>query len=218
MTPHEELYRMQRKLYKRNQEIINHSILVKEPDFELYEKRYKRKVAKYDSIVSQQEMIRAIMKADIVYIGDYHTCNQSQRSFLRILKAIIQKTSDFAIGLELIHQKYQSVLDKYLKGRLKDDTFLKKIGFHQHWVFDLWDNFQPIFDFARFHKIPMVALDAAKHSASLKKRDQAAGERIAEFVVNHPGKKLFVFIGDLHLAPGHLPAEVDEALQRFGAK
>lgn len=215
ITPHEELYRMQRKLYLRNKEIIDHSILVKEPDFDRYEKRYQRKVAGFEKISSDAELMRAVMKADIIYVGDYHTCNQSQRSFLRILRAIIKKTDNFMIGLELIHEANQPILDKFMKGHFKESLFLKRVGFHQQWIFDLWDNFKPIFDFAKYHKIPVKALDAAKLDAPLKDRDETTGKLIAKYMIENPGRKMFVFIGDLHLAPEHLPKEVEGALKGY---
>lgn len=213
--PHEELYRMQRKLYLRNKEIIDHSILVKEPDFDRYESRYQRKVSKFQSLSNHREMLKAIAGADVVYVGDYHTSKQSQRSFLRILKAIIKDNKNIMIGMELIHSFNQGILDDYLCGKIANGHFLKKIGFHQHWIFDLWDNFKPIFDFARYHDVPVFALDAAKPNASLKKRDEKTGELIVDYIDKYPNKKMFVFIGDLHLAPQHLPAEVDKAYKKL---
>lgn len=212
LAPHEELYRMQRQLYLRNKEIIESSILVKEPGFKAYEARYRRKVAKYERISSDDEMLSAIMDADIIYVGDYHTCKQSQRSFLRILKAVIKKRKKIAIGLELIHRSNQTALDKFMGGYLSEKAFLKKIGFHQHWIFDLWENFKPIFDFAAYHRVPVIALDAARRNAGLKERDEAAGRLIADYALENPGRKIFVLIGDLHLAPEHLPFEVEMAV------
>ena len=185
-NPHEELYNMQRRLYLRNKEIIDNSILVKELDFESYEKRYRRKVAKYDSIATDDDMMKEVSKADIIYVGDYHTCNQSQRSFLRILKKVVKKKKNIALGLELIHEVNQPILDKYMEEKISEKVFLKRAGFHQHWIFDLWDNFRPIFDFAKYHDLEVIALDAAKLDAPLKDRDEAAGEAIAKWVIENP--------------------------------
>lgn len=207
-----ELYQMQRKLYLRNKAVIDHSVLIKEPEFDRYLAKYKRKVASYQSVSSQNDMLSSIMKSDIIYVGDYHTCNQSQRSFLRILKAVIKKTKNFAIGMELIHSDNQKDLDRFLRGTLSEKTFLDRIGFHQQWVFDLWSNFKPIFDFAKYHQIPMFAIDAAGIDSPLNVRDETSGDLVAEYHAKNPAKKLFVFIGDLHIAPCHLPAEVDRAL------
>lgn len=102
-----------------------------------------------------------------------------------------------------------------MAGRMSDETFLEKIGFEQHWIFDLWPNFKPLFDFAKYHNIPIYALDAAPLDSSLKERDEATGRLVASRFARDPRKKIFVFIGDLHLAPQHLPAEVERVWKKL---
>lgn len=163
-------------------------------------------------------MIEAILKSDIIYIGDYHTCNQSQRSFLRILKSLILKDRNFVIGLELIHSKHQKIIDQFLSGRISDETFNRKIRLREHWVFDLWSNFKPIFDFSKYHNIKVFGIDAEQEGASLKERDGATAKILKRILKGNPGKRLLVFIGDLHIAPAHLPKEVNEIFKKDGIK
>lgn len=210
-----ELLKVQKRLYNINRRIIEASIEVKDPDFIQYERHYKKHIAEYRAIVSHDEMLKKVEKASLVYVGDYHTSNQSQRSFLRILKALIRDTSNFAIGMELIHTRYQHLLDAYMKGNLTEETFLKKISLKQHWVFDLWPNFKPLFDFAKYHGIKIYAIDAAGQDATLRERDKATGKLVAQLLLKHPERKLFVMIGDLHLAPKHLPKEVEKSLKNL---
>lgn len=212
LSPRAELLAIQKKLWRSNKDVIEHSILVKEPDFGAYEAAYQKAVEKYLRIADQDEMIRACGQADIIYVGDYHTCNQSQRSFLRILKAVIKKDRDFAIGLELIHERHQSVLDSFLGGRIGEEVFLKKIKLKEHWIFDLWENFKPLFDFCKYHRIPLFAIDKAPEGSSVRERDRATAALVAGYMKKNPGRKVYVFIGDLHIAPGHLPADTDRAL------
>ena len=216
LSPREELLSIQRSLFRRNQRLINESILVKEPDFKRYEATYKRHVQKYRSIATADEMLQACDRADIIYVGDYHTCNQSQRSFLRILKEQVKHKSNFVIGLELLHKRHQKILDTFLKGKLSEASFLRKVQLKEHWVFDLWESFKPLFDFAKYHDIPLFALDAAPKGSQIRARDQASAKLIAELAAAHPDKKIFVFIGDLHIAPPHLPLEVKKILKKKG--
>lgn len=215
-SPRSELLAIQKKLYRRNKDLIKNSILVKEPGFGRYEAAYNRVVAGYKRVATQDEMVEAVLSADIIYVGDYHTCNQSQRSFLRILKAVVQKHPDFMIGLELIHKRHQGIIDRYLCGRLTDDTFLKKIGLKEHWVFDLWGNFKLIFDFSKYHGIPIYGIDAAAEGASIQERDLESAKLIARIAERNPNRRLFVFIGDLHIALPHLPRDVKKILKRKG--
>lgn len=213
-TPRQELLAIQKKLWKWNKDIIDHSVLVKEPGFDAYEKAYKRAVKDYARISGKDEMMSQILQSDIIYVGDYHTCNQSQRSFLRILKEAIKEDPSFMIGLELLHKKHQGVLDKYLTGRIGKEAFLSRIKLQEHWVFDLWDNFRPVFDFCQYHGIELFAIDAAKMNSNVSARDKASAKLIADIVRDHPGRRLFVFIGDLHISPTHLPRDVRDELKR----
>ncbi len=216
LSPRAELLAIQKKLWKRNQELIEHSILVKEAGFDRYEATYRRAVKNYTKLSDQDEMIRAVLDADIIYVGDYHTCNQSQRSFLRILKAVVGRDPNIMVGLELLHAKHQKVIDRYLSGKMGEKTFLDRIKLKEHWIFDLWDNFKPLFDFCAYHEIPMYAIEAAPQGANLATRDSATAKVLAKAVKQHPDRRLFVFIGDLHIAPKHLPADVAAELKREG--
>lgn len=216
LTPRQELLRLEQRLYRRNQELIERSVLVREPGFRRYEARYRRKVARYQRPATQQEMLDAVRAADLVYVGDYHTCHQSQRSFLRILKAVVEGTPKMVLCLELLHRRAQPVVDAFLSGQLSEDAFVQKVGLRRRWIFDLWSNFKPLFDFARYHRVPIVGIDTAPAGASLHARDVAAGRRLAGIARRYPGHTLFVLIGDLHLAPQHLPAETARALTAAG--
>lgn len=216
LSPREELLLIQKQLFRRNQRLIKESILIKEPDFDRYEQTYKRYTRNYQSIATVPEMIQACLRSDIIYVGDYHTCNQSQRSFLRILKAFAKRKNNFIIGLELLHRRHQKWIDLFLKNKLSEETFIKKVGLKEHWVFDLWENFKPIFDFAKHHEIPIIGIDAAGKKATIRERDRATAKVITHLTHSFPKQKIFVFIGDLHIAPPHLPHEVQKELRAMG--
>ncbi|MBN1283086.1 MAG: ChaN family lipoprotein [Proteobacteria bacterium] len=217
-SPRAELLAIQKRLWRWNRELIDHSILVKEPGFASYERAYKRAVARHLKPVDHEEMIEAVLRSEVIYVGDYHTCNQSQRSFLRILKAVVRRDKRFALGMELLHKRHQEVLDRYLDGRISEATFLKRIKLKEHWVFDLWENFKPLFDFCRYHGVRMYAIDAAPSGSDVRARDAASARLLARIVKSNPGKRLFVLIGDLHIAPLHLPADLSRELAKAGLR
>lgn len=218
LTPRQELLRLEHRLYRRNKELIENSVLIREPGFKAYEGRYRRKISRYQRAVTHEAMLDAVKAADIIFVGDYHTCNQSQRSFLRILKAIVPDFPKTIIGLELLHKRVQPLIDAFMASRLSEEMFVKKVGLKRRWIFDLWANFKPVFDFALYHKLPVFGIDAAPAGSSLETRDMEAGKRVAWLAARYPSHKIFVFIGDLHLAPQHLPAEVERALESVSLK
>ncbi len=210
----DELIAIQKKLWRWNKDLIDHSVLVKEPGFDAYEQNYKRAVHDYARASNQDEMIEAVLQSNVIFVGDYHTCNQSQRSFLRILKEVVRHDPSVMVGLELLHKKSQSSLDEYMDGAISEKTFLRRIKLEEHWVFDLWENFKPIFDFCRYHGTELFAIDAARVGSNVRTRDRKSAHLIADILEEHPGRRLFVFIGDLHLAPKHLPRDVAMELKR----
>lgn len=217
-SPRQELLSIQKKLWRRNRQIIEDSVLVKESAFDSYEAAYRRSVKDYVRVSDQDEMVEAVHKSDIIYVGDYHTCNQSQRSFLRILKATIKTDANIVVGLELLHTRHQQTIDDFLAGKISEANFLKKIKLQEHWVFDLWENFKPIFDFCKYHGIKMYAIDTAPVGSDVRKRDKATALLIGDIIETHPSDRTFIFIGDLHIAPKHLPKEVKDELKKRGIK
>ncbi len=214
-SPREELLTMQKKIFRLNQKLIEDSISIHEKGFEAYRRRYLKNVASYEIVSSPEELKSALQKADIIYVGDYHTNSQSQRCFLRVLKMLMDESSDLVIALELIHQKFQKPVDDYLSGKITLKTFLKKLHLRSRWYFDLWPNFQAIFDFAKYHRLKIYGMEAARDSkVSLQARDEASAKRLLKIVQKNPQAKILVFIGDLHIAPEHLPRELGLLLKK----
>lgn len=221
LSPRQELLKIQKKIFARNDEIIRSQAMVRERGFDLYERRYKRHVRAYREPAAVEELIAAILESDVVYVGDYHTNLQSQRTLLRLLKQIVDEVprlgQQLGVGLELVQRRHQRHLDDYLAGRISEEVFLEKVRLRKYWYFDLWQNFKPIFDFARFHNIPLYGVEySLGGDASLVKRDRESAQAVAHLLKTHPNLKLIVFVGDLHVAPEHLPAEVARLLIREG--
>jgi hypothetical protein len=218
-SPRDELVQLHHRIFKRNQRLIRSEAMVVEPGFSSYERRYQSQVAGYQEAVSLEELLKAIDQADIIYLGDYHTNPQSQRALLRILKLVTMRYPDIGLALELVQDAYQEDLDRYLQESISETTFLRRVKFKEFWYFDLWQNFKAIFDYARFHHMPIYGIESLKaQDKGLKRRDRLSGELIAKVVEENDGQKIFVFVGDLHIAPQHLPSEVDRSLKKKGLK
>lgn len=223
LSPRQELLQIQKKIFARNNQMIRSQAMVRERSFDLYERRYKRHVRDFEKVSAQEELLEAIRDSDIIYLGDYHTNPQSQRTLLRLLKQIIGSggpiapATEVGLGLELVLKRHQRHLDDYLKQKISEAKFLDRVRFRKHWYFDLWENFKPILDFARFHKMPVFGVEySLGGQASLEKRDRESGAIIASLLEKNPGMKLIVFVGDLHIAPEHLPGQVQDRLREKG--
>lgn len=211
-SPREELLKIHKQIFRKNQKVIEDSILVSEAGFHRYEQNYLRHVKGYRSPSTSLELKQSLRKADWIYMGDYHTNRQSQRALLRVLKMLITQTDQFVIALEFIQKKHQPHIDKFLKGRLSLKNFLARINIRKNFYFDLWENFEPIFDFARYYQLDVYGIESAPVGAGLKKRDMAMAQVLTDISRRHPGHKVLTFVGDLHIAPENLPREVRKAL------
>ncbi len=142
---------------------------------------------------------------NIVLGGDFHAYSQSQRLHLRILRQLARPV---VLGLECIESKDQKIIDQYMAGKLSEDAFLVKTKWQKRWGFP-WENYKPLFDWAKENQIKVVALNKhenKKTGAGLKRRDQHAAVQILKIRKAFPEHLIYVIFGDLHLAQSHLPA------------
>lgn len=212
LSPREELIKIQKQIFRKNQKIIEESILVSEQGFARYEQNYLKRVQTFRSVADAEELKKSLARADWIYLGDYHTNRQSQRALLRLLKMMIGQTDRFVICLEFLQKRHQPHADRFLQGKMALTTFLKRINLRKHFYFDLWENFEPIFDFAKYYQLDVYGIESAPFGAGLKKRDEAMAKTLAEIHALRPDYKKIVFVGDLHIAPDNLPKQVAKAI------
>ena len=158
----------------------------------------------------------AIRKARVILVGDYHTLKQSQRGFLRILRTI--RSGHLMIALEFVAARHQKVVDDYVAGRITDDVFLRRIEYVRNWPsYQVWPNFRPIFEYARHRGARILAVDAdPMQCTSVFARDCFVAWRLAEALREYPHHRLAILIGEAHLAPKHLPQQLQSAATRLG--
>lgn len=218
--PRHELMIIERKIFEQNKRTINDSVEVYDKGFKQYQNRYNRAVKTMQKPVQISQVLRDISKSNIVLVGDYHTLDQSQRSFVRVLRSYFKAHGKKAIvALETVQKPYQRYLNQLMLDGIDSETFIKKIGFKKHWFFDLWKNYEVIFDFLKFHEIPTFAIEAPlKEKKSLKERDEFMADEIVRLTAEYPDRVIFVLVGDLHLASEHLPKEIARVAKRNKVK
>lgn len=217
-----DIVQLHRRIFRRNREILNRAVVGYTKEFRTYEARYGRGVRGYLRRAKLEHLDRALDRTRIAFIGDYHTLKQAQRSYLRLLRRL-PKQRKVVLALEFVQGRYQAAIDEYLLAGMDDSAaearFLDAIDHQRHWVFGCWPHFKPIFDFARKHGHPIIGIDTQSRggaATSLAKRDRYAARQIARALRQHPEHLLMVLIGELHIAPEHLPAAVSEAHTEHG--
>jgi hypothetical protein len=210
----DQLIRIQKKNYCRNVNLVRESSGYN-PGIKIYEKEYLSHLKSYEEISNKKELIQKVLTADLVYHGDYHTLKQSQHSVLRILREIKGKR-DIILCLEMFHGSDQKYIDRFMAREISDKMFLEKIDYVKKWPFD-WGNWSPIVSFCLNNQIPILGINAEMDDVTgikrLKKRDQYSARIIAKTFIKNPGKLIYIVDGDYHIAPNHLPRNVEKLLK-----
>ncbi|MBT7768071.1 MAG: hypothetical protein HN730_13015 [Bdellovibrionales bacterium] len=155
---------------------------------------------------SQKELARAIDSSQIIYLGDFHTFDQSGRNLLRLLRPLVQSQTPLALGFEFINYEHQHHLEYYAEKTISELEFLDAINYHESWHFP-WNHYRQILKIAQKHQLPMLALNS---TGSLSERDQLAANTLYHFLLENPEAKLLIFFGELHIMPDRLPKQLQQ--------
>jgi len=211
----EQMLALQREVFHRNQERINQGVFGYTAAYRRYEKEYQERVTGYQAESTFEELLGVLVKAQVVYLGDYHTLAQAQKSVVRLLRRL-PKNMQPTLAMEFVQGEHQAPLDAFMAGRINDQTFLKRIHHDPNGVFGAWEHFKPIFDIARERRLPVVGIDLVQGhtSKSLKERDTYAAKQIVDAMQARPEHPVIVHMGELHVAPQHLPIFVEKELKK----
>jgi uncharacterized iron-regulated protein len=208
-----EMLSFHRAIFRSNQERINRAVVGYGASFRRYERDYLRSVRHFERPAQFADLDRDLMRAQVLYVGDYHTLPQAQRAFLRLLRSI-DAARHVTVALEFVPGRFQAALDAFLDKHLSVDAFLRAIHHDEYAGFGSWSAFAPIFQICMDRGYRIIGIDGTTHGArvdSLQRRDQYAARRIAENLARRPEDLIAVLMGELHLAPNHLPAAVTQA-------
>ena len=97
----------------------------------------------------------------VVYVGEQHDQLSYHLNQLAVVIALKERGLKVAIGMEMIQTPFQQPLDDYISGNIDFVTMLERTEYFMRWRYDA-RLYQPIFQYARQHKLPLVALNAPK--------------------------------------------------------
>ena len=118
-------------------------------------------VVKPDETITLAQVIEQTDGARVVLVGETHTRYDHHLVQLEILKYLYQKSPDLALGVEWFQQPFQSHLDDYIAGKITEKEMLHLTEYYSRWKYD-YRLYQPILQYARENKIPLIALNAPR--------------------------------------------------------
>jgi uncharacterized iron-regulated protein len=107
------------------------------------------------------EMVDRLMQADVVCIGEAHDSEPVHRVQLQIIKALYAQDERLGVGMEMFQRPFQKDIDRYYRGEMKEDEFLKATEYKSRWGFD-WSLYRPIVEFCRKNGVPLAALNVPR--------------------------------------------------------
>jgi uncharacterized iron-regulated protein len=116
----------------------------------------------YDRRVLYSDLARS---HSVVLLGERHDNADHHRWQLHTLAALHGRVEKMVIGFEAFPRRLQPVLDKWIEGELSAQDFLKQAEWSKVWGYNT-DFYMPMFEFARIHRIPMVAMNVERKLVS----------------------------------------------------
>jgi hypothetical protein len=170
-------------------------------DLSKYQKDQEKIARRPFKTSNEKELRLAIENSDIILVGDFHTFDQNNRNFQRIISKLITKDSGHIIAVEFIHHRFQHIVDAFLSGELTEIEFLEEINYKESWHFP-WPHYKEFFELAKKYQLKVVAINS---DGTLAQRDIFAAEIIRK---HSKSGKVFVFIGELHIVEDKLPYQM----------
>ncbi|MEE3253121.1 MAG: ChaN family lipoprotein [Nitrospinota bacterium] len=108
--------------------------------------------------VNFSQMMDSVATSRVIYIGETHDNIEAHKVQLQIIKRLSEEFP-VAIGLEMFRRSAQVQLSQWNAGKLS----MKKLKnlFHKNWGTG-YKLYQPIFDFARTRKLPLIGLKSTR--------------------------------------------------------
>ena len=110
---------------------------------------------------STDKLLARFTREQVVLLGETHDDPEHHRWQLHTIVGLHALRPDMVLGFEMFPRRVQPALDEWVTGRLGDAEFLARVEWRTFWGFDA-ALYLPIFDFARMHRIPMLALNVER--------------------------------------------------------
>lgn len=129
--------------------------------------------------VTVNQIVEAIEKSDVVFLGENHDDAVAHHLQWRIFKQTVEnygKKRQVALSLEMFERDAQIVVDEYLQNLITEKKFLDDSR--------PWNNFKidyrPLFEFAKENNLPVIAANAPRRYVNMVSRNgRAALEKLA---------------------------------------
>lgn len=110
------------------------------------------------AVATLDAIIPRLADKRVVLVGETHNRYDHHLVQLEIIRRLHALHPRLAIGMEAFQQPFQTLLDDFVAGRISQAELLRGSEYYQRWRFD-FRYYKPVLDFAREHRLPVVALN-----------------------------------------------------------
>lgn len=122
--------------------------------YKLYNKKGKS--------ITFERMTKELMHSDVILFGEYHDNSIAHWLQIKLVKSLREKKS-IALGLEMFENDNAQVVQQYVEDKISEKSFDTLVRFWPNYKTD----YRPLVEFAKEHKIPVIATNVPRRYASL---------------------------------------------------
>ena len=111
--------------------------------------------------IDRAELVTTLLEARVIYVGEAHDEAAHHAIQREVIALVHEADPSLAIGLEMIQRPYQAPLDAYVAATIDEAAMLAGVEWAERWRLD-FALYRPIFELARRHHVPLVALNARR--------------------------------------------------------
>lgn len=108
-----------------------------------------------------QQLSDDLQGARVIFIGESHDQVEHHQIQAKVIKDLLARGKEVAIGMEMFEKSQQPILDKWSNGALTEEEFLKEVQWEKTWSMD-YRLYKPILDEAKNHRLKLIALNVQR--------------------------------------------------------
>ena len=125
-------------------------------------------------VISPEVLLEQLDEARVVYVGETHTRLEDHQIQERILKGLHDRRPSLVVALEMFPREAQPLLDRFSKGELPEEEFLRQVNWEEIWGYP-FRLYRPMVLFAREKGLPLIGLNAPREVVNKIARQGLAG-------------------------------------------
>ena len=111
------------------------------------------------NVISMDELIGKLSNVSVVYVGEMHMSVEDHKIQLAVLQKLSQGGRCVELAMEMFPATAQPVLDRYVRGEMSQEDFLKEVRWEEDWGFP-YSLYRDLIDWQKQKRMPIICLNA----------------------------------------------------------